>query len=61
MRCWYSAAAAPIGSNSWCGTAWAAEALVYNEVAQEWTNLEDRAVRYQPAVAIPDLFGVAAR
>ena len=40
---------------------WAAEALVYNELAQDWTNLEDQAARYQQASPMPDLFGVAAR
>ncbi len=28
---------------------WAAEALVYNELAQEWTNLEDRAAKFDEA------------
>jgi putative DNA methylase len=37
---------------------WAAEALVYNELAQDWTQLEDQAARHvQP---MRDLFGVAA-
>jgi putative DNA methylase len=41
---------------------WATEALVYNELAQEWTQLEDRATHYQLAPSMPDLFGeVAAR
>jgi putative DNA methylase len=41
---------------------WAAEALVYNELAQDWTNLEDQAARYRSAPPpMPDLFGVVAR
>jgi putative DNA methylase len=40
---------------------WASEALVYNELAQDWTTLEDRAARYQLAPPMPDLFGVASR
>jgi putative DNA methylase len=40
---------------------WAAEALIYNELAQDWTNLEERATRYQTSPPMPDLFGVAAR
>jgi putative DNA methylase len=28
---------------------WAAEALVYNELAQEWTKLEDRAATFDEA------------
>jgi putative DNA methylase len=39
---------------------WAAEALVYNELAQDWTNLEDRAERQRPIPAMRDLFGAAA-
>jgi putative DNA methylase len=38
---------------------WAAEALVYNELAQDWARLEDRAAA-QPPPVIGDLFGVAA-
>ena len=40
---------------------WAAEALVYNELAQDWTQLEDQAARYQLPPPMPDLFGVVAR
>jgi putative DNA methylase len=39
---------------------WAAEALVYNELAQDWTQLEDQAAR-QVVPPMPDLFGVVAR
>jgi putative DNA methylase len=40
---------------------WTAEALVYNELAQDWTALEDRASRQPaPTSAIGDLFGAAA-
>jgi putative DNA methylase len=39
---------------------WAGEALVYNELAQDWTQLEDRAARYQPEPPMPDLFGATA-
>jgi putative DNA methylase len=39
---------------------WSAEALVYNELAQDWTQLEDRAAAYAPAQPIPDLFGAIA-
>ncbi|MGH8295896.1 MAG: hypothetical protein ACRETZ_10460 [Steroidobacteraceae bacterium] len=39
---------------------WAAEALVYNELAQDWTTLEDQAARTVPP-AMRDLFGVVAR
>jgi putative DNA methylase len=39
---------------------WAAEALVYNELAQDWTQLEDQAVRYRHTPPMPDLFGVIA-
>lgn len=39
---------------------WAAEALVYNELAQDWTNLEDQAARYQTPPPMEDLFGVVA-
>jgi putative DNA methylase len=39
---------------------WASEALVYNELAQDWTNLEDRAERQRPIPAMRDLFGAAA-
>jgi putative DNA methylase len=35
---------------------WAAEALVYNELAQDWTQLEDQATRLQ-IPAMRDLFG----
>jgi putative DNA methylase len=38
---------------------WAAEALVYNELAQDWTQLEDHSARHPPPVT-RDLFGVAA-
>jgi putative DNA methylase len=38
---------------------WAAEALVYNELAQDWTHLEDQAARQQ-IPAIRDLFGAIA-
>jgi adenine-specific DNA methylase len=37
---------------------WAAEALVYNELAQDWTQLEDQAARNTPAIR--DLFGAVA-
>jgi putative DNA methylase len=38
---------------------WAAEALVYNELAQDWTTLEEQASRHVvPPIA--DLFGVIA-
>jgi putative DNA methylase len=40
---------------------WASEARVYNELAQDWTQLEDQAARYQQAPPMPDLFGVVAR
>jgi putative DNA methylase len=40
---------------------WAAEALVYNELAQDWTQLADQAARYQLPPPMPDLFGVVAR
>lgn len=39
---------------------WAAEALVYNELAQDWTMLEERAARSPPPIE-PDLFTAAAR
>ena len=39
---------------------WASEALVYNELAQDWTGLEDRAARQQPIPAMRDLFGPVA-
>jgi putative DNA methylase len=39
---------------------WAAEALVYNELAQDWTTLEDRAAHYTQAPPIADLFGEVA-
>ncbi len=39
---------------------WAAEALVYNELAQDWTNLEDQAARYRLEPPMPDLFGEVA-
>lgn len=38
---------------------WAAEALVYNELAQDWTQLEDRAASLQIPVT-RDLFGEVA-
>jgi putative DNA methylase len=39
---------------------WASEALVYNELAQDWTALEDRAAQQPPPTpAIGDLFGAA--
>jgi putative DNA methylase len=38
---------------------WAAEALVYNELAQDWTELEDQAARQQLS-ATRDLFGAIA-
>jgi putative DNA methylase len=38
---------------------WAAEALVYNELAQDWTQLEDQAARQQ-IPAVRDLFGEIA-
>jgi putative DNA methylase len=38
---------------------WAAEALIYNELAQDWTQLEDHAARQQ-IPAMRDLFGVVA-
>ncbi len=38
---------------------WASEALVYNELAQDWTNLEDQAARQQ-LPATRDLFGAIA-
>jgi putative DNA methylase len=34
---------------------WAAEALVYNELAQDWTQLEDRAARLADAGLSPQL------
>jgi putative DNA methylase len=37
---------------------WAAEALVYNELAQDWTQLEDQAARNTPEIR--DLFGAVA-
>jgi putative DNA methylase len=40
---------------------WAAEALVYNELAQDWTTLEDQAARHVVPPPMPDLFGVVAR
>jgi putative DNA methylase len=39
---------------------WPAEALVYNELAQDWTTLEERATQYAQAPQIPDLFGEVA-
>lgn len=39
---------------------WAAEALVYNELAQDWTTLEEQAARQAPPV-MRDLFGEVAR
>lgn len=38
---------------------WAAEALVYNELAQDWAHLEDQA-RREPAPIMRDLFGAPA-
>jgi putative DNA methylase len=38
---------------------WASEALVYNELAQDWTQLEDQAARQQ-IPAMRDLFGAVA-
>ena len=44
---------------------WAAEALVYNELAREWAHLEDTAAKFGSAGRRPepalDLFGTAAR
>jgi putative DNA methylase len=40
---------------------WAAEALVYNELAQDWTQLEDRAADFAQAPPMPDLFGASPR
>jgi putative DNA methylase len=40
---------------------WAAEALVYNELAQDWTQLEDRAADFAQAPPMPDLFEASAR
>ena len=40
---------------------WAAEALVYNELAQDWTNLEDRATQYRQLPPMPNLFGEVAQ
>ena len=37
---------------------WASEALVYNELAQDWTQLEDQAAENTPAIR--DLFGAIA-
>ena len=39
---------------------WAAEALVYNELAQDWTQLEDQAARYRDTPPMADLFGAIA-
>lgn len=43
---------------------WSAEALVYNELAQEWTHLEDVAGKYgvsgKPTIPVLDLFGDAS-
>lgn len=39
---------------------WATEALVYNELAQDWTTLEEQAARQAPPV-MRDLFGEIAR
>jgi putative DNA methylase len=39
---------------------WASEALVYNELAQDWTQLEDQAMWYQHAPPIRDLFGAVS-
>lgn len=39
---------------------WASEALVYNELAQDWTTLEDRAGGQPPVSAMRDLFGATA-
>jgi hypothetical protein len=38
---------------------WAAEALVYNELAQDWAQLEDQATRQQ-IPGMRDLFGAIA-
>jgi putative DNA methylase len=38
---------------------WSSEALVYNELAQDWTQLEDQAARQQ-IPAMRDLFGAVA-
>jgi putative DNA methylase len=38
---------------------WAAEALIYNELAQDWTQLEDQAAQRQ-IPAMRDLFGAVA-
>jgi putative DNA methylase len=38
---------------------WNGEALVYKELAEDWTRLEDQAAR-TPAPVIGDLFGAAA-
>jgi putative DNA methylase len=38
---------------------WAAEALVYNELAQDWTQLEAQASRHV-VPPLRDLFGVIA-
>jgi putative DNA methylase len=38
---------------------WAAEALVYNELAEDWTQLEEQASRQPPIPAMRDLFGAA--
>ena len=40
---------------------WAAEALVYNELAQDWTQLEDRAAAFAQEPTMPDLFGTIAQ
>ena len=39
---------------------WAAEALVYNELAQDWTQLQDKGAQLQIPAA-RDLFGEVAR
>ena len=40
---------------------WASEALVYNELAQDWTQLENQATQHRRGLPIPDLFGEVAR
>jgi putative DNA methylase len=39
---------------------WASEALVYKELAQDWTQLEEQAASYTQAAPMRDLFGAAA-
>ena len=38
----------------------AAEALVYNELAQDWANLENQAAQYRQPPPMPNLFGEVA-